>query len=68
MKKRDKNINIKRKMLEKSLGPKGKKELDKAISKIFKEYGETLRLLGKEQWSNPTFFQNLFNRFKEIII
>ena len=48
MKKRDKNINIKRKALEKSLGPKEKKELDKALSKLFKEYGETLRLLGKE--------------------
>ena len=46
--KKDKNIDIKIKELEKSLGPKRKKELDKIISKIFKEYGETLRLLGKE--------------------
>lgn len=48
MKKRDKNINIRRKALEKSLGPKKKKELDKALSKLFEEYGETLRLLSKE--------------------
>ena len=34
-------------ILKKSLSKKSKKEIDKAIHKLVKEYGETLRLLGK---------------------
>lgn len=45
---RIKNIDIRKKILEKSLSKRDKKELDKAIEKTLKEYGETLRLLGKE--------------------
>lgn len=31
-----------------SLSPERKKEIDEAVKKVVKEYGETLRLLGKE--------------------
>ncbi len=34
-------------ILKKSLSKKSKKEIDKAVHKVVKEYGETLRLLGK---------------------
>lgn len=30
------------------LSPERKKEIDEAVKKVVKEYGETLRLLGKE--------------------
>ncbi|TSC90884.1 MAG: hypothetical protein CEN92_353 [Candidatus Berkelbacteria bacterium Licking1014_96] len=32
----------------KKINAQDKKELDKAISRVFKDYGETLRLLGDE--------------------
>lgn len=32
----------------KKINKEDKKELDKAISRVFKDYGETLRLLGDE--------------------
>ena len=35
-------------ILGKSLGEKEKKEIDKAVHKTVKEYGEVLKLLGKE--------------------
>lgn len=35
-------------ILESSLTNKRKKELDEAVSKVVEEYGETLKLLGKE--------------------
>jgi excisionase family DNA binding protein len=35
-------------ILEKSLSKKEKEQIDSAIKKTIKEYGETLRLLGKE--------------------
>lgn len=35
-------------ILGESLSEKTKKEIDKGVKKIIKEYGETLRLLGKE--------------------
>ena len=35
-------------ILGKSLGEEDKKEIDRAVKKTVKEYGEVLRLLGKE--------------------
>lgn len=34
-------------ILKKTLSQKSKKDIDKAVHKLIKEYGETLRLLGK---------------------
>ena len=35
-------------IFEKSLSPAQKERIDKAVAKTVKEYGETLRLLGRE--------------------
>ena len=35
-------------ILGEELSEKSKKKIDKAIKKVFQEYGETLRLLGRE--------------------
>ena len=35
-------------LLGNSLGQESKKEIDRAVKKTVKEYGETLRLLGKD--------------------
>lgn len=37
-------------IMGKTLDNKRKKEIDKAVKKTVKEYGEVLKLLGREEW------------------
>ena len=41
-------VNMENKQSKEKLTEKQNKEIDDAVDKVFKEYGNTLRMLGKE--------------------